>query len=116
MSKNVFTWRITLVNQGIETIRVMRRRKIVHEGTYPAGFAMHLQVGDSVLMKRSGAHWRKKFGLVIYKGQPALQFGEHYGAPKQYVWLHTLPHIPKVTWRGRPRKESRYDQLSVGES
>lgn len=105
MTKNRFTWRITLVNYGIETIRVRRRRKIIYEGTMPAGFAMHLQLNDSVLLKQAGKHWIKKFDLVVHRGSPALRFGERYGQPNKYIWLHTLPHVPYTTYRGRPRKE-----------
>jgi hypothetical protein len=72
-------WNFRLVNTGVEHIRVIREKTILYDGVVPAGFSMHLTVGDKVLYRIGTGRWRKKFALIIRKGHPYIKFGETYG-------------------------------------
>ena len=67
---------------------VKRNGKELIRGTYPAGFSMHLGIGDTVLVKR-GNRWYKKFDLRIHQNLPCLRFGSCYGRPYKYIRLIT---------------------------
>jgi hypothetical protein len=81
-------WHFTIINSGVEHIRVIRDHSILYDGVMPAPFGMHLTIGDSVLFKVGGGHWRCKFRVVLRDGLPQLRFGKRYGRqPNQYKSL-----------------------------
>jgi hypothetical protein len=85
----VTSWGVVLVNSGVETVRIMRRKQVVFEGSLPAGFTRTLFLGDSVLVKRprSGGKWLKKFSVCLFRGHPSLHFGRSWGRKDCYVRL-----------------------------
>ena len=83
---SAISWNFCLVNSGMEEIVVRRNGKELYHGTVPAGFSMHLTIGDSVLVRRGG-RLIKKFDLRIWREKPYLRFGERYGKSNQYIKL-----------------------------
>ena len=72
----------------MEEIVVRRNNAEIFHGTVPAGFAMHLSVGDSVLYRRlQGGKLVKKWDIRLYRGVPHLRFGESYGKANKYIRL-----------------------------
>jgi len=83
------SWLLLLVNSGMEEIEVRREGKVFFHGTVPAGFAMHLTVGDSVLYraKATDKKMTKKWDLRIYRGLPYMRFGKNFGKSNHHVRL-----------------------------
>ena len=73
--KPIEFWEFPIVTKGIERIRVLRDGQIYYDGVVPAGFKMHLTIGDSVTYKLPRQKWRRKFKVVIYRGLPCVRYG-----------------------------------------
>jgi len=88
------SWNLLIVPAGYETIRVRRKGKVIEKGTFPAGHAKHLMIGDVVLFKRN-KWWAKKFRVCLRYNYPALHFGRAFGSKRdQYVLLRRLSGDP----------------------
>ena len=92
------SWNILIVPAGYETIVIRRKGRVVERGTFPAGHAQHLMIGDVVVFKRN-KWWAKKFRVCLRYGHPALHFGRAFGRKRdQYVLLRGLPQTDPLDW------------------
>ena len=95
------TWPFVLVTEGIERIRVMRSCRIAFEGAVPAGFSMHLTIGDSVQKKDpSWNHWKCKFSIEMHSGRPSVRYRRTPVEPEHRVYLDKEPPAPAVRAEG----------------
>ena len=70
-----WVWNVQLVNEGIEHVRVHSNGITKFDGSVPAGYCMHLTIGDSV-SRKTRLGWRKKFGVILTRrGRPVLVWG-----------------------------------------
>ena len=85
---SALSWPFVLVNSGLERIKVTGRGKVRFEGSVPAGYAMHLMVGDNVMTwHQPTSHWRRKFYVTLTFGKPCIRYGKTAVTPHKRIWL-----------------------------
>ena len=105
-------YKVQVVNQGIERIRISRHDQVLFEGSLPSGASFHLRVGDSVLIRRNN-RWLRKFAIVVWKDRVSLRFGKGAGKNEHQVFLDSTPHVPGKTRRGKPLSKSLLKRLAI---